>query len=298
MIFLVIGTFIRDEIINISGESVQSLGGLCHTISPLMAFATKEDVIIPVCNAGSDLREEIEEFLKLSPNICPDGIRYLNRPNNKVCLHYTSQSERIEKSLYPLPPLEYDAVEPFLNVDVLIMNMISGWDITLKDFKKIRAKFKNKIFLDFHSLALGRKNDGSRYYKTCDDQRDWLNQSDYIQMNENEFLTAGGKLDTPEKFIRDYINKNDVILTITLGKKGSLTIIRNDQYFQTLWIDAAHNINVIDPTGCGDVFIGAFALKYMYTFNIESAAQYANRIAALAGSAKGLARPLYLHKNI
>ena len=48
------------------------------------------------------------------------------------------------------------------------------------------------------------------------------------------------------------------------------------------------DISVIDPTGCGDVYLSTFMYTNIRTNNIQKAAKMANLIAALSGTFTGL----------
>ncbi|MEJ2056077.1 MAG: PfkB family carbohydrate kinase [Calditrichaceae bacterium] len=50
---------------------------------------------------------------------------------------------------------------------------------------------------------------------------------------------------------------------------------------------SARNVNVIDPTGCGDTYLAAFGITYFKTGDVSVAAKRANLAAALTGSIKG-----------
>jgi sugar/nucleoside kinase (ribokinase family) len=215
-----------------------------------------------------------------------------------VLLEYYNKNERIEKSLHPLPSIPFEMIESHLNVDILVINMISGWELSLEVLKKIRTKFKKTIIMDFHSLSLGRKDDGIRFYNPVPQYREWFLQCDIIQMNEVEFNNLGGQISDINYFVNKNMYDMQLVLNITRGNKGSLTIIRNHHYFELLRTASDAKIEVIDPTGCGDAFLGAFTMYYANSTDVNRAVQKANILAAIAGTNIGFASPDYLEKQM
>lgn len=65
------------------------------------------------------------------------------------------------------------------------------------------------------------------------------------------------------------------IILITMGEKGSILHFENALYFIP-----AVSVRVTDPTGAGDVFIGAFLLKYLESRNPLKSAIFASSAAS------------------
>jgi sulfofructose kinase len=58
-------------------------------------------------------------------------------------------------------------------------------------------------------------------------------------------------------------------------------------YADKLFEVPGHSIKVVDTTGCGDVFHGAYALAIARGRSVRDAAEYANAAAALAATRTG-----------
>jgi ribokinase len=114
-------------------------------------------------------------------------------------------------------------------------------------------------------------------------QRGWNNL-------KNELLNAdvlipnkeGAKMitncTTPEESANELINRGIPIIIITLGAEGALV---TTQEFQRR-IPAIQIDTVIDTTGAGDTFNGAFSVAYwIRKWNLEKSIRYANAAAAL-----------------
>ncbi|MHA1293916.1 MAG: carbohydrate kinase family protein [Promethearchaeota archaeon] len=86
------------------------------------------------------------------------------------------------------------------------------------------------------------------------------------------------KSKTPEDAAKILIKKGVPIVIITMGKKGAL--ITTNKYQKEI---PAFEVNkIIDTTGAGDTFNGAFSVAYFIKgWDLEKSCQYANAAAAL-----------------
>jgi bifunctional ADP-heptose synthase (sugar kinase/adenylyltransferase) len=94
----------------------------------------------------------------------------------------------------------------------------------------------------------------------------------FVKLNETEFLNNLKLVhENPEKFI------------ITLGSKGCR--YNNVEY------PSPKPKETIDVSGAGDTFISSFTLKYLETKNIEKSLQFANEMASIVVSQRGVTTP-------
>lgn len=86
------------------------------------------------------------------------------------------------------------------------------------------------------------------------------------------------KCKTPEVAAKNLIEKGIPIVIITLGNKGALVTTEESQY----GIPAYKTDSIIDTTGAGDTFNGAFSVAYwIKKWNLEKSIKYANGAACL-----------------
>ncbi|NOX89514.1 MAG: carbohydrate kinase family protein [Calditrichaeota bacterium] len=282
----VLGTIIKDRIHPFRGEVTEGFGGVFYSIQALRALCDRDDTIIPISYVGSDFYDRVVDYLKQDERINTDALYRLDAPNNRVELYYKNKHERVEYSLFPMPPLDYQKVQPFLDVDILIVNFISGWDIGLDDLKKVSRNFKGLLAADIHSLTLDRKENGLRVFRKVENLDEWLSGLNIVQCNEREFSQLySGEV---EDFYKEYCFDENKIINLTLGARGSLTVYRADNRVLKIHEKPPAKIKVIDPTGCGDAFSAGFVLEYFKTNDIRRAARKANFVAAVTGSIKGL----------
>ncbi len=294
----VIGTIVRDEIHHFNGRVSHSLGGLLHTVQTLRALVGPNDEIFVFSFAGKDIREPLERLWTDASNVRTEGIRFLDQKNNYVRIVYHSPEERTEYSLSPLPPLSFELLQEALQCDVILLNMISGWDIQLPTLQKLRKKFHGILAVDVHSLLLGRAANGQRFFKAPEKIKRWLEAPDILQMNEQEFAVIFPKIPVKKIFLQDSCFEDDKILNLTFGSRGSRTVQKRGKRITSLFVEPPAGVTVTDPTGCGDAFMAGFCYEYVISANVHKAAQKANLVAALSGSFRGLAEPQQLMEKL
>src|SRR5437870_892206 len=157
MNFGVIGEPCIDYIHKPEHDTIKSFGGILYSVVSLAVISGKEDSIYPVMYIGSDEFDNIISFLSGFENIKADFILKGPQKTRVVDLHYDSylltnneypraeqipgvnRYDRQEFWTEPLPPVEFSHVEKALpGLDALLLNMISGVDITLDTLKKIK----------------------------------------------------------------------------------------------------------------------------------------------------------------
>jgi sugar/nucleoside kinase (ribokinase family) len=90
--------------------------------------------------------------------------------------------------------------------------------------------------------------------------------------------------DLPSKKTIKHIRKWCRLVVLTLQSSGSRVYFRNESR-----PIAAPDVNEVNPTGAGDIFATAFLIRlYQTRGNPWEAAEFANRIAAISVSHKGL----------
>ncbi len=281
----IIGTIVQDRIIAVDGTVTESFGGLFYSIEALRAISAPQDRITPISFVGADLYDQVVAYFEKDKRINLQGLYRIDQPNNHVDLHYTDASERIEYSLDPLPPLTYEHIAPFLNAHLLLVNMISGWDIERAALQQAAAEFEGILSMDVHSLTLAREPDGRRVRRKPSDFEEWLALPDIIQFNKQEFESLFH--DGLTAFYKKYCFDRNKIVNLTLGNQGSISVYRQKESVVKV-ATSPPPIPVADPTGCGDVFLSAFAYAYYRDKNIINGAKFANLVAATAGNRKGL----------
>jgi sugar/nucleoside kinase (ribokinase family) len=287
----VIGHLCLDVIHHIDGTETQGYGGIFFSVAALANLLPASDTVTPVFGVGKEDYDALIQRLQQYPNINTDGIYRFSGPTNQVHLYYQDTAERIECSEHISEPIPLKKIRAHCDADMMLVNMISGFDITLETLDEIRMETREHntpIYLDVHSITLGIKNDFSRFYHPVELWRRWLFMIHAAQMNEEEAAAL-----TPEKLDEPTLAKhalalNTKVLHITRGEKGCTTFVDEHKHVHRYDIGGIDVRAAIDPTGCGDVFAAAYCAHYMKTKEIFPSAQFANRVAAqkagIAGS--------------
>lgn len=293
----VIGTVIDDRIHSLEGEVIRALGGILYTILPMRAFLPERCRIVPIMHVGHDLFDRVRELLDDLPEVETGWIVREECENNRVDLYYRTREERIEVSTRGVSPLLIDELDIVRELDSLIVNFISGWELTLATMKKLSRRPGSMICGDLHSLLLGRMSDGRRYFRKPYGWKAWLEHFDYIQLNEREFRTltgfdflagengAGGMHGVISGVFRE---RGARLVTVTQGERGA-TVFSLDGTGEG--IRELHDIHAVekplDPTGSGDVFLAAFSSALLSGRNIQASLSFAVEAAALSTLTRG-----------
>jgi len=303
MNFIVIGEPCVDLIHKIDGNVTHSYGGILYSLISLAVLA-KKDTVFPVMNIGTDEADNILNLIANYPNIKTDGINIVNHKTRKVNLYYnmynSGKAARFESSTEPTYTIQYNAIERFLQIaDSILINMISGIDITLETFQKIRNAFTGYIHIDIHNLVMKTNPDGTREHTHLEQWREWCKLPDTVQMNEFEVISLSRTIKNEYKIVEEIllnsnIKPNGVI--ITRGKIGVTGYTRTLKKFGSEeFIDIErHDVespevdNFVDSTGCGDVFASAFTFDFAKSKDFLKALHFATRIASLNATLEGV----------
>jgi sugar/nucleoside kinase (ribokinase family) len=283
-----IGTVNRDTIYTPDGVMTESFGGLLYTVLGLAALADSGTVICPVCNVGADVWEKVMGFLEGWTNIVPDGVRWVPERNNHVTIRYDARGEKEEVLLGGVPPLDSGCLKPMLDVDAVCVNFISGFELSLEAMQRLRRSASGKILMDFHSLSLGMDAKRRRFFRRLAHWREWMTCADVVQMNEREAEVLAGRMLRNEvevgAFGAEVLECGPDALSITRGDAGSW-LVNSDglEAFPALALD-----EVMDVTGCGDVFLAGFTLEYIRSGDVRAASRFANRAAGMNGRLRGM----------
>lgn len=286
-----------------SSSTEKQFGGILYSAVSLAVLAGSKAEIFPVMNLGSDEFENVTGYLKRFDNI---NNGYINRSEHKtrvVDLYYKDKDsvlnisnkrtyDREENSTLPTTPVSYSQVCGLLqNVQGILVNMVSGTDITLDTLQQIRRNFNGFIHMDLHNLVMQTFPDGTRKQFPVKDWKSWVSCTDTLQMNESEINILTGDNVTEYATAGEILKNGVTSLIITRGRVGiSHYSMDKNGGLQKDDLASVNSPEFIDSTGCGDVFASAFFFKYAESGgkDVTSALNFANKMASVNASLQGV----------
>jgi len=304
MKFLVIGEPCVDLTHKMTGEIIRSYGGILYSIIGLSVIAKPTDIIVPVINLGEDEYDNVIAILKKYPNISTEGITKKPHKTRVVHLFYSyynsGRNAKFEYRDSDTYAVDYKSIEKFLEgTDSILINMITGSDITLETLMTLRQNFPGYMHIDIHNLVMKTNEDGSREQTTLNDWRHWCSNTDTLQMNEFEVKSLSRIKKTEYEIVEEILilQKNNVKgVVITKGINGVSGYIKKEKRFgaETFTdldkqdISAIENPKFKDSTGCGDVFAASFVYEYSKNKDFIKSLYFANRISSYKTSLEGI----------
>lgn len=279
----IIGGINHDEVRTLDGRTRKGWGGILYNIAALQRFAPRNLTIRPIAFLGSDAERSVGNWLNHLPRIDPSALIPLNRRGNLCKLRYIDPDHRDERLLYVVPSLKYAHLRAALDSDLILVNFISGRDISLSALQRLRAEYAGPIYLDIHSYLLGRHRDGARFSRRPKNWREVVACADFLQMNEIEFTALSRVEPNPESVIQWARNVLTPLrcqcLMVTLAARGALCASRKGRGWRIVHCPSRRRPQASDPTGAGDVFAGAWIANWMGEHDPASACLEAARRA-------------------
>jgi hypothetical protein len=288
MRFGLVGTITYDVITSDEGERIEGLGGVLYQAAVLSGQGKKISLFT---NTGKDLFPLVDKAVKKWPPIDTGGMNEVIGAGNQVSLHYPEEGERIEVLRSVVPPLDPDyLVSRAQDLDFLICVINSGFDVELKDWRKIVEKTECPVWLDIHSLPLSKNLGQPREYLPFPEWEEWAHGIHYLQANRTEVSCMLGEPNAPltEKRIEKFFNKAFSLgleaAFVTLGKDGVFAASPEERRI----LSSSTPERVVDTTGCGDVFCSGTAYKLAEGSSVFEAASFGLKLATHAVGITGI----------
>jgi sugar/nucleoside kinase (ribokinase family) len=267
----------------LSGEGgiLYQAAGLCGLGLPVALYA----------QVGAEVYSRVRSIIDRWPTCNPSGLRVAPGPGNRVFLHYPEKEERVEVLESRLPPLRPDRLlEELPDIGFLILVVNSGFDIGLRAWRRVVGRAECPIWFDVHSLALTRELHRPRRYRPLPEWREWAQGTTYLQANLKEVASMVGEPDrTPspgrlDLFGRQAFKLGIQAVFVTLGAAGVIVLRPG----VTKRIPSPRARNVVDTTGCGDVFCAGASAQLAFGVGPEEAAAFGVGLASEAAGISGV----------
>lgn len=257
MKLLIIGHSVFDTIES-NGKLTKGAGGIYYTISALNRIKSSDDKIF-LCSQYDDTT--YRHFKDQFDLVEKDFLRKVKKIP-RVHLNLNKERERHEsyENISTSLDLDYHQLNQF---DGILINMITGFDISLDQLELIRNNFSGIIYIDIHTLSRGLEQNFKRNFRLIPEFSEWANKLDIIQANENEIFTLSEKK-TEKEIVRELFLSGVKIVCITKGERGAIAYF-NDKKQQLSFCVNTTKIENVNAVGCGDVFGAVFFYNYIKT---------------------------------
>ncbi|HET8656350.1 MAG TPA: carbohydrate kinase family protein [Longimicrobiaceae bacterium] len=264
------------------GGSLEQWGGATYSLAALSAARAGGWVVEPIIKVGADVADRASELLAALPGVVAGaGVRVVPERNNRVELLYHDRNERREQQSGGVPPWTWEEIEPLLGgLNALYVNFISGRELDLSAAERVRSAFRGTIHGDLHSLFLGPAGDRPRAPRALPEWRRWVACFDVVQLNETELRLLAAGRSPDDRFLRGLLDLGPRAVAVTLGERGVRFAAREGGVERTGIVPPPGGALQGDPTGCGDVWGGAFFALLMGGTPLEDAVAAAQRYAA------------------
>ena len=283
MKLLVLGHLSLDVLHAPDGSEREEGGGLFRALATLSAAGGKVDRFIPVAGAGKKELPTIRERLGALSGVETDGLFGIETPLHRVHYYFRNTEDFVECAKELAPPIPFSKIRSHLDVNGILINMISGVDITLDTLDEIRMAVRDDgipIHLDIHSLTLGVNERHERFRRPLPDWRRWAFMIDTVQINEEEAAGLTEETMTEQQTVGHMLTLGVKGVLITRGAQGASLFVNEHKKVVRTDIPGAANGNPVSPIGRGDIFGAAFFHHYVKNHDLLAAAQQAHATAA------------------
>ncbi len=276
MKLLIIGHSVEDHLHREGKDFIQP-GGIYYTASAVNAVKNKEDEIYLCtsieknnCNLFADVYDQLNQSLFQEVQSIP-----------KVHLTIHSHKERDEDYENLVETLLLPEID-FNMFDGILINMITGFDISLEQLKKLRAKYTGIIYFDVHTLSRGVGKRLHREFRIIPQFNEWAENLDFIQANNFEIFSLGNYKSEFEA-AADLLKKENQSLIVTKDEAGARLYSNQKGELISIFNNAV-KVKINNRIGCGDIFGAVFFYTYIKNRNLYQSIAEANRAAAAAVS--------------
>ena len=233
----VIGSINRDTITHANATQTESYGGVLYTALALAYLGGAGIETWLLCEYGRDVGARVRELFASCPSLRTDGAREVPRPNLHSQIRYLPDATKEECLTGDADPLTWEALAPLVPaLDGLVVNFITGFEIELATLRLVRERLQGPILMDVHSLTLGRRSGGERYWRKPDNWEAWIAQADVVQMNDAEAAllgdleAPGGPAAVSRGLLRGFARK-----LLALGPHGAVITLGTEGAFGALF---------------------------------------------------------------
>lgn len=317
MNIVVIGHLVWDVIIRPDGSKYEGVGGIAYSLAALAAFSPLKSRIYPVCRLGKNLAPLITEAFAEFPAIDFSLIRIIDSPNEIHQLHYDGCGYRKERNLHLMKPLKSNFIDPpsrakafsigylggkkhlrnnqvnlSVRPDAFLINYIGGDEFPPREIDRLKRRFNVPIFIDYHSLALGRDPENKRYFRRHPAWRHYISRANILQMNLFELRTLYPNTPDDDKLVMaaasNLLSYGPEAILITRENRPAVAVWKVNGKIHNALIAIPTIARPVDTTGCGDTFAAAFLISFLSGNDVPESCRLAAELAAAKAQFSGI----------
>lgn len=274
MKLLIIGHSVVD-VISYKGNKELKPGGIFYSALTLRYLAEQEDDIF-LCTSMRKKDEHL--FNDIYKMVNTENVHYVdNIPVVSLTIYDDKERDETYSSLAQNLVLPKQNLNQFNGI---LINMITGFDIKLKQLEEVRKKFKGLIYFDVHTLSRGVSSDMRRNFRTIPDFNSWAKNIDILQVNEEEIRTISEAANEFE-IVREMFSYGIKILIVTKDMLGARVYFIENSETKSVFVSAL-KVKSLNKIGCGDVFGAVFFYNYIRKADICDSLMAANFAAGIS----------------
>ena len=274
MNFLVIGHSVVDEIFEKHSNTIKP-GGIYYTVISLLSLVESKDKIFLCTNTAEGnpdlfgfVYNQVENtFIRKVKSI--PFVKLVISENGERKETYTELDENLI-----LPEEDFDLF------DGILINMITGYDVSLNQLNELIKNFDGLIYFDVHTLSRGVDNNLERNFRRIKNFDLWTECIDILQANESELQTLSDKGKEIE-IVEELLSYGIKQVLITRSDRGA-TVYFLDNKSVVRIDEIALKVKSMNKVGCGDVFGAVYFYNYIKNKNVKLALEKANIYAGIA----------------
>jgi len=274
MKLLIIGQSVVDRI-SYKGNEELKPGGVFYSTIALRYLAEQNDEIFlctSMCRKDEYLFKDIYEKVNIK------YVQYVdNIPTVKLTVYDDKERDEKYSNITQNLILPMDVLS---NFNGIFINMVTGFDINLKQMEEIRKEFNGLIYFDVHTFSRGVGDDMRRNFRRIEGFDKWAKNIDILQVNEEEIQTISDEKNEID-IVREMFSNGIKILIVTKAEHGARAYFIEGNEIKSVFVSAV-KVKVINKVGCGDVFGAVFFYNYIRKADIIDSLMAANIAAGVS----------------
>jgi sugar/nucleoside kinase (ribokinase family) len=274
MNFLVIGQSVVDKIHNADMLKTKP-GGIFYTVVSLKSLFEKSDKLF-LCTTVDKMSYGL--FSSIYDKVEQEFIKSIERiPVVNLILKSLDERDEIYENISKNLEIDLTNLNRFGGI---LINMITGYDISIRQLQEIRKNYNGIIYFDVHTLSRGLAKNNKRVFRAVPDFFKWAKCIDILQANRHELKTLSVKKNERE-IVKDLLNFGIKQVIVTKASEGAIVYFSKNGELKS--INRKSSItDAINEVGCGDVFGAVYFYNYITNKNVNDAILYANTAAGIS----------------